>query len=518
MLIPAIHDHGDMTAPPENPAESPRELLRGWLARTGRVAEEPLGETHVSILACTPDRVYKLKKPVRFAFVDLSTAAKRRENCEREVTLNRRLAPDVYLGVVDVTDSEGVVRDAAVEMRRLPAARRLSTLVGSGRDATGCIDGLAASLAAFHARAARSPAIDRDASAAVVASLWERGIAEVREFEGDVVDRATALQVADLARRYVAGRERLFAARIAAGRACDGHGDLLADDVFCLEDGPRALDCLEFDARLRAGDGLADAAFLAMDLERLGRRDLAGRFLDRYRDAAGDAWPPSLAHHYVAYRAHVRTKVACLRHRQGDSGSAGEARQLLALALDRLERARVRLVLVGGPPATGKTTLALGLGERTGWAVLHSDVVRKQLAGVEGCRADAPLDTGIYAPQWTARTYEALVARAAEQLELGCSVVLDASWAAPEWRELARAAAARTHSDVVALRCLAPVEVARARAAGRARAGTDASDASSDIAGAVAARFAAWPDAFELDATLPAADVVRRALDRVGPH
>ena len=186
-------------------------------------------------------------------------------------TLNRRLAPDVYLGVEAVTDREGVVVDHVVVMQRMPADRRLSTLVRKGVDVTACLDRVADTVARFHAHASTDPTVALAATHDAVTELWELGFEQTRRFEGLELDRSTARCVATLVRRYLAGRDPLFARRIAAGHARDGHGDLLAEDVFCLDDGPRILDCLEFDERLRFGDVLGDVAFLAMDLERLGR-------------------------------------------------------------------------------------------------------------------------------------------------------------------------------------------------------------------------------------------------------
>ena len=123
------------------------------------------------------------------------------------------------------------------------------------------------------------------------------------------------------------GGRPLFEARIRGGRVLDGHGDLLAEDISCLADGPRILDCLDFDDRLRWVDGLDDAAFLAMDLERLGAGELAEQFTGCYLEYSGDSGPVSLRHHYTAYRAFVRAKVSCLRCRQGDPAAGGEARQ-----------------------------------------------------------------------------------------------------------------------------------------------------------------------------------------------
>ena len=233
-----------------------------------------------------------------------------------------------------------------------------------------------------------------------------------------------------------------------------------------LTTGPRAIDCLEFDDRLRYGDVLADLAFLAMDLERLGRPDLSRVFLDRYRDAAHDAWPRSLEHMYIAYRAHVRAKIACLRHVQGDRDAATEAGSLLRLAHDHLETGRVRLVLVGGPPASGKSTLAEAIGEKLGWVVLRSDVVRKELAGlaprhVRRCATGS----GSVRPAASAIAHtRTLVDRARPLLALGESVVIDGSWSQARWRTMAAGLAESTSSEMFAFRCDAPEDLRRARA------------------------------------------------------
>src|SRR5690606_4045334 len=314
--------------------------------------------------------------------------------CHREVELNRRLAPDAYLGVADVVGPDGEVCEHMVVMRRMPPERRLSTLVAEGRPVEGALWDLAHLIAAFHARAERSEAADAAASPGALAGRWTDNTAELRRHP-DVVDPQAVERVQTLAMRYLAGRHPLFEARLAEGRAVDGHGDLLADDVFLLDEGPQAvervqtlamryragrhplfearlaegravdghgdlladdvflldegpqvLDCIEFDDQLRYGDTLADVAFLAMDLERLGRPDLADHFLRAYREHADDAWPASLQHHHVASRAQVRAKVRAIRAAQGHEEAADEARRLLALALRHLEAGRVRLVLV----------------------------------------------------------------------------------------------------------------------------------------------------------------------------
>ena len=449
-------------------AESDRcRQLVAWLE--SRAPGEPVttAETHISILAFQDERVYKLKKAVRFPFIDLSTAALRLEDCQRELDLNRRLAPDVYLDLDAVTDDHGNLVDHVVVMRRMPDAKRLAALAMRPDAAVDCIERVARVLAQFHERA---PTGARSMPQRLATPWPDSGNAGSRRFP-------TQAATSDHSSTSIspAGR-RSSMPRIASHRSRDGHGDLLADDVFCLADGPRILDCLEFDERLRFGDVLLDVAFLAMDLERLGRPDLARRFLDDYRAVAGDPWPSSLEHFYIAYRAHVRARVAAI------SDDADGSRARLAIAVEHLRRGRVRLVLVGGAPATGKTTLARAIANATGWRTLRSDEVRKSLAGIATTeRSEAALDDGLYTPAWTGRTYTELLGRARERLGLGESLILDASWSDRRWRTRAVEVARATSSELIALQCTSPVEIAVARAEKRKADQNDASDADATI-------------------------------------
>lgn len=471
-------------------------------------------ETHVSYVFLVGDRAAKLKKPVRFPFLDLSTRERREVACHREVELNRRLAPDVYLGVVDLVGPDGRPFDHLVAMRRLPDDRRLATLVAERRVEPAELDALGRQLAVFHAAAARGPAVEAEARPEAVRARWEAGFREVARFVGPVLDAAAEDEIERLAARYLDGRAELFEARIRRGCVVDGHGDLLADDVFVLPDGPRILDCLEFDDRLRYGDVVADVAFLAMDLERLGAGDLARVFLDAYREYTAETHPASLEHHYVAYRAHVRAKVACLR---GTSASEDEARRLLEIARTHLRRARVTLVLVGGGPATGKSTLAAGIGDRLTWSVIRSDEVRKDVVGL-GHRTAAPaaVDEGVYAPATTDATYVEMLARARRLLEHGESVVLDATWSDPRQRARAHELAAATATDVIELRCDVSPDEAAARARARVLVGGDPSDAGPEIARAVAARADPWPAAAPIDTAQDPGAALADALAVIG--
>lgn len=470
-----------------------------------------VAETHISTLFFTATRAYKLPKPIRTPFLDQSTPALRGEACRRELELNRRLAPDVYLGIGELREGDAIA-DYVLVMRRLPADRRLSVLLATP-ERDDALRAVARAVAAFHLR---QPADDRAAvlaSPAGIARLWEANFAELDAIGADAfLDRARVAAARALAEQYVAGRGPLFERRVAQGWARDGHGDLLADDIFCLPDGPRILDCLAFDDDLRLGDVLSDIAFLAMDVERLAGAGASRLLLAAYQDHASEQHPASLADHYIAYRAFVRAKVACLRAQQLGERTAPLASAHVDQALRHLEAAIPRLVLVGGAPGTGKSTVAGALGARSGFTVIRSDVVRKELAGLGPAeRVAAPVGEGLYRPELTEHVYGELLARARTHLALGETVVLDASWTSGPAREAARSAARDAAAQIVELRCAVDPAEARRRVAERLAGGHDASDATPAVADHLAAAAAPWPEATVLDTAQPVATVVDAA-------
>ena len=469
-------------------------------------------ETHISVVFLVGSLAFKLKKPVDLGFLDWTSRSARELACAREVELNRRLAPDVYLGVADVMAPDGAPLDHLVMMRRMPEARRLSTLASGGGSLGAEVREVARRLAAFHAGADKSASIDEAGDPERLLLLWEDNFAALRRFSHEVIDPGEMEEIELHTRRYIAGRHPLLQRRVDAGLIRDGHGDLQADDIFLLEDGPRLLDCLEFDDRLRHGDVLSDAAFLAMDLERLGRPDLAREFLAAYQGFAAESHPASLQHHYVAYRAHVRAKVRCIRATQGDANASKEAQALHRLSLEHLRSGSVKLVAIGGAPGTGKSTLAGLLGEQRGWTVLRSDAIRRDVLAHVVDRQER------YSPRAKDLVYAETLSRAERLLVMGESVVLDATWGEGRWRAEAAEVAARTTSDFQQFRCEVRPRIAKERAARRRASGVDISEAGPREADLVRRRFAAWPEAITVETKGTPREALRRMNQLLDGH
>lgn len=466
-------------------------------------------ETHISWVMLAGDRAYKLLKPVTMPFLDLADRDVRLDAVERELIHNRRIAPDVYRGMLDIVE-DGAIVDRMLVMRRLPGDRRLSALVGTERFSS-CLREIARAVAALHSDA--DPIVPAPmASAEALFRNWEDNLAAMRPHVGSLLDEGDFFRIAALSTEYLAGRRRLIDERIAAGMVRDGHGDLRAEDIFCLDDGPRIIDCLAFDDDYRIGDVLLDIAFLVMDVERLAGRRAARMLLAWYQEFSGEHHPPTLAHHYVAYRAHVRAKIACLRHAQGDASSGDVARRYHAQALAHLERARVRCVLVGGGAGVGKSVLADGLAERFGFTVLSSDEIRKDVTGTprEGHRP-APPGEGDYRPEIVDAVYREQLREARVLLQRGESVVLDATWTHERHRRAARELTRSTFSELIELECVLAPAIAKERIARRLANPWNPSDATPDVVDHLAREREPWSTAQTIDTEPSPAAVLERA-------
>lgn len=412
-------------------------------------------DTHAAMVFLAGPDVYKIKRAVRFAFLDFSTLEKRRIACEREVALNRLTAPDLYLGTVPVTrrpdgglalGGDGPAVEWAVHMRRFDESATFDRLCAGRRLTAELADALARRVAALHEVA---PAAAVDDPAGRVARIARENCAEMRE-------RPDLFPPAGLA-ALVAGTEAalrrlapLIEARAKAGEVRRCHGDLHLANIALIDGRPVIFDALEFDEDLATIDVAYDVAFLLMDLWARGERRLANRVLNRWLVERGlrpdDLDGLALLPLFLSMRAAIRAKVAAARaaHLDGEDRAAAEAeaRTLFAVACAALADVPARLVAIGGLSGTGKTTLAMALacdvGRAPGAVVVRSDVLRKLVAGVAESERLPPQ---VYTPEASRRVYDAMHARAARALAAGHAAILDAVHARPDERAAARAVA-----------------------------------------------------------------------------
>ena len=285
-------------------------------------------ETHMSWVFLTENMVYKLKKPVRRAFLDFSTLTARRWNCREEVRLNRRLAKQVYVGVVPLVLSDagrlrlggqGTVVDWLVKMRRLAEEQMLDTAIRRGGVDPALVEGVARLLTAFYAEA-RPVLLTADQYKDRLADEIETNrtvLGNTRSLDGGMLNR-----VCDCQRRFISQRSQLLCERVQERRIIEGHGDLRPEHVF-LGTPPAVIDCLEFDRDLRILDPVDELAFLALECERMGDPSAGEHFLRTYREIRNDTFPRALVDFYKSCRAGLRARIAVWHLREpGSKGAA----------------------------------------------------------------------------------------------------------------------------------------------------------------------------------------------------
>jgi aminoglycoside phosphotransferase family enzyme len=311
-------------------------------------------ETHISWVILVGPYGYKIKKPVNLGFLDFSDVERRATDCADEVRLNRRLCPDVYLGVCWLVEQDaelfvggdGRPIEPMVQMRRLPADGMLPHLLRNGAADTDLARRIGHHLARFHASAATGPGVDQYGSPATVRANWDEAFRQTAMLPEDILPAETHDAISTYVASFLDGEAALFERRVATGRIRDGHGDLHAASI-CVEGSSLHLfDCIEFNVQFRCADVAAEVAFLAMDLDHYGRHDLATAFVDAYISDAGDTELRRLLDFYRCYRAYVRGEVAGLRLAGADlperdrDAVAADARSYFGLAREYIREPR----------------------------------------------------------------------------------------------------------------------------------------------------------------------------------
>jgi aminoglycoside phosphotransferase family enzyme/predicted kinase len=456
------------------------------------IAQIELIETHISWVLLTGEYAYKIKKPVNLGFLDFSTLALRKQACADEVRLNRRLAPELYLGVTAITgnpnaphvDSRSANSPAeetveyAVKMRQFSHDATLDHLDERGELGNVQIDLLAARLARFHLSECHSDPPD---------SPWGEPDAILQPVKDNFrllaerLNQPIEIRLLEKLQNWSMAEHECLAP-LMRERKRDGwirecHGDLHLGNLAWVNGEVLIFDCIEFSPALRWIDVISEVAFCFMDLLHRKHRDLATRFLNAWLEASGDYGGVALLHYYAVYRAMVRAKVAALRAGQ-TGGNNAEVSAYLQLAEQLSQSAPAQLWITHGLSGSGKTTLTQSLLEQRGLIRLRSDVERKRLAGLDALtRSGGGINEGLYTQENSRRTYAHLAQRAEKLLEAGWSVVVDATFLERWQRDLFREIAQRRKAPFRILDIRVDHATLRERVGSRAAQGKDASEA-----------------------------------------
>ena len=449
-------------------------------------------QTHISVVFLGGELVYKVKKPVKLPFLDFSTVEMRHHFCEEEVRINRPWAPDVYLGVVPITrdaggmrfEGNGVVIDWAVKMRRLPESATLRSRLQDGLLELCDLERVARRIAATHQQASRVVADQALEANAEFHRCWSENWEFARTLNAEIIEPQVLERLQTLSVDWMQRHEATLAERAEAGRIRDVHGDLRLEHVFLFPERAMpndivVLDGIEFSPGLRRIDVAADMAFLVMELNFVGRRDLAESFAAIYFSETNDVTGCDVLPLFAVYRSAVRAKVAAILGAESEISqpdrdkAIARSRAHWLWCLSELEEPdrRPALVLVSGLPGTGKSTLSRKLADTAHFEVLRSDVVRKQMF------ADAATtdnSAAMYSVDNTQRVYDECWTRARRRLLAGGRIIVDATFQQDANRQSFLQLAIDCGVRAIWLECTAPADIIQQRLAARHG---DASDA-----------------------------------------
>ena len=481
-------------------------------------------DTHASMVFLAGELAYKLKRAVRYDYLDFSTLELRQHACEAELRLNRRSAPDLYLGVRSINSDEaggcrwdgpGTVLDWLVMMRRFPQDALLDQRAARGLLSLDVMPPLADAIARFHDGAERVASHGGRAGMAWVIDGNAAAFAE----HAATLDPGTAGRVTDRCRQELARHGEQLDSRRVGGFVRRVHGDLHLRNIVMLDGRPTLFDGVEFNDEIACVDVFYDVAFLLMDLLRRGLAAHANLAFNRYVAATGDDGGLPLLPLFLACRAAVRAKTGATAARlQSDpvraDATRAAARGYLTMAERLLIGAGARLVAIGGFSGAGKSTLAARLAPQLGRApgalILRSDLIRKSLFGVT---PEAALPPAAYAPAVSERVYVTMAERAARAIEAGQSVIADAVHASASARTTIAGVATRRGVPFTGLWLDAPSDTLERRIAQRTG---DASDATVNVLRAQLASGAGPLEWHRLNAAANVEDTVRRAWLEMG--
>ncbi len=455
-------------------------------------AEVEIIQTHISYVFIAGDIVYKVKKPLKFDFLDFTSLEKRKFYCEEELRLNKRLAPDTYLDVAAISlDSRGNITlgkgkeiiEYAVRMKKLPADRMLKTLLSQGLADEKIMDNLAKKIAAFHQQAQTGGHIDAMGDIENILHNNEENFTETLNYINITIPEYQYKFIRDYTGKFLADNKALFEKRVAEHKIRDGHGDLHLDHI-CINDEITIFDCIEFNERFRCGDVAEDVAFLTMDIDFNGYSQHADAFIQSYVKYSGDTDMPALLNFYRCYYAYVRGKVTGFRLDQKEitKNEREEIKETAARYFDLAYTYAARLdkpvlILTAGLMGSGKSYQARSLAPRFGAEIIRTDILRKELFDIKPTeKRYEDFGCGIYSDKISLMIYEKTFDLAAQKIQQNKPVIIDASFKRRIERQKARNLAKNLGVRFYILECVCPDEITKERLGKRVLKNDSASD------------------------------------------
>ncbi len=439
-------------------------------------------QTHISFVALTGKHAYKVKKPVNFGFLDFSTLEKRKHYCEEEVRLNRRLCPDIYLGVVAITqknehitlDGDGQVIDYAVKMKEFPQEQIMTSLLKQGRVNEGIIDSICDILVDFYNTDKAAMKIEQYGSLEGVKKNIDENFEQTESVVDVTIPKDTYNYLKVATDQFFREKKEVFEQRIKEGKIRDCHGDLHSGNIV-ISDDIYVFDCIEFNKRFRYCDVASDIGFLAMDLDYLNHSYLSSYLINKYVEKSNDKGIFNVLNFYKSYRAYVRGKVIGFKLNDPNV-DATKKEEIIKTAqkyydlshyyaqlfsLD-LKLNKPLLFIVGGMSGTGKSIMSLKISVDYHAHYINTDIVRKEIAGLDKFeRHHDDINTGLYSPEKIEFTYEKIMEKAASLLKNGENVVLDATFQKKKYRDMIRKIADENNAVFIAIQTTCPDDVAK---------------------------------------------------------
>lgn len=460
-------------------------------------AEVEFIETHISYVFIAGNLVYKIKKSVKFDFLDFTTLEKRKFYCEEELRLNKRLAPGIYLDIVsiyldahaNITLDKGVeIIDYAVLMKRLPAERMLKTLFSQGQVDSEIMDNLAKKIAFFHQKAETGGHINEMGNIENIRHNVEENFSETLNYINITIPEYQYSFIKDYAEKFLTEKEALFAKRITDHKIRDCHGDLHLNHI-CITDEIIIFDCIEFNERFRCGDVAEDVAFLTMDIDFNGYSKYADLFIKSYVIYSGDTDLPALLNFYRCYYAYVRGKVTSFRideekiqeyERQQITETAIQYFNLAYNYAARLDKPVI--ILTSGLMGSGKSYQARKLAGPLGAEIIRTDIIRKELFDIKPTeRRYEDFGKGIYSDDISRLIYDKIYELSVQKIQQGKPVIIDASFKRRSERQKAMEIAKKLGVGFYVLECVCPDEITKQRLEKRIQENDNVSDGRWDL-------------------------------------